>query len=69
MEHVIKIQSADVILFSFGDILYRKTNGDLKGMVTGFLIGPSSIKYGVSWEDGKDDWHHGMELTRERPIE
>lgn len=56
--------------YALGDIVYLKVRSDkIRGMVTGIKFYPGGCFYSITWGNGNDSAHYGLELSTEYVAE
>ena len=58
----------DKVEFEIGALVYRKTNPEVVGIVTGILFRQTGVGYYVKFADECEDHCFGLELTTEKMI-
>ena len=55
-------------IFSLGQIVYHRIVANEAGIITGLLIRPTGITYGVTWSDMEEVFHYDIELSSEKSF-
>lgn len=62
------IENLDTVKFQFEDVVYRKVEPSVAGMVTGILFRPHGVVYLVAWATGGEDERYDIELTKDKSF-
>jgi hypothetical protein len=53
-------------VYELGETVFLKVRAErCAGMITGIIVRQSGLVYAVTWQDGNEKWHYGLELTSE----
>lgn len=58
----------DKVEFEIGALVYRKTNPEVVGIITGILFRPTGVGYYIKFADEIEEHCYGIELTTDKGV-